>query len=307
VDTGFVMVQTDAGLQIETAVGQPELAELFVVSPEAHETWKTLAQARPLPIGQHNPGRFQRMLHAPGDAPDLYVSPCFWSWALYSEDGEKMLGVLAVRARNAVFDMEPDERVEANVLLAQAGAAISDRYVQEGVFAALQRILPDLERIQEWRSALSFAPPSPPAQGDNSDEPETTLASGMWQRWVKEALSHYWGGPKLTNSPLLGLNIMRNALTAQDGSVPRALRAVLQEAIERQRPTGDRKLTASEWLLYNILDMRFIQGQRVRDIASRLAISESDLYRKQRVAVAEVARTLAEMEEEIQARQTEQG
>jgi len=85
--------------------------------------------------------------------------------------------------------------------------------------------------------------------------------------------------------------------TSQAGSVwSSAVRSVLQEAIERQRPQGERKLTASEWLLYNILDLRFVQGQRVRDIAVRLAMSESDLYRKQRAAVAEVARTLAAME-----------
>ena len=39
-------------------------------------------------------------------------------------------------------------------------------------------------------------------------------------------------------------------------------------------------------------------GERVRDIAMRLALSESDLYRKQRVAITEVARTLADMEKE---------
>jgi len=81
-----------------------------------------------------------------------------------------------------------------------------------------------------------------------------------------------------------------------DGNLTAALRAVLQEAIERQRPPGERKLNASEWLVYNILDLRFVQGQRVLDISRRLAMSESDLYRKQRVAVAAVARTLAEME-----------
>ena len=100
---------------------------------------------------------------------------------------------------------------------------------------------------------------------------------------------------------------MRRALEEQDGNIPRALRAVLQQAIERQRPAGERKLTASEWLLYNILDLRFVQGQRVRDIASRLAISESDLYRKQRVAVAEVAKTLAEMEAEVADEEGEDG
>ena len=57
-------------------------------------------------------------------------------------------------------------------------------------------------------------------------------------------------------------------------------------------------MTTSEWILYNILEMKFIQGRRVRDIAGRLAMSESDLYRKQRVAVEEVAKTLVDMEQQ---------
>jgi DNA-directed RNA polymerase specialized sigma subunit len=57
-------------------------------------------------------------------------------------------------------------------------------------------------------------------------------------------------------------------------------------------------MTTSEWILYNILEMKFIQGRRVRDIAGRLAMSESDLYRKQRVAIEEVAKTLADMEQQ---------
>jgi DNA-directed RNA polymerase specialized sigma subunit len=54
--------------------------------------------------------------------------------------------------------------------------------------------------------------------------------------------------------------------------------------------------------LYNILELKFIQGMRVRDIAHRLAMSESDLYRKQRVAIEQVARALAEMEQGQQPR-----
>jgi DNA-directed RNA polymerase specialized sigma subunit len=53
-----------------------------------------------------------------------------------------------------------------------------------------------------------------------------------------------------------------------------------------------------EELLYNILDLKYLQGKKVREVAQKLAISESDLYRKQRTAIAEVARTLAEMESE---------
>jgi hypothetical protein len=48
--------------------------------------------------------------------------------------------------------------------------------------------------------------------------------------------------------------------------------------------------------LYNILELKFIQGRKVRDVAMRLAMSESDLYRKQRVAIEEVANHIADME-----------
>src|SRR5690606_24900133 len=76
-----------------------------------------------------------------------------------------------------------------------------------------------------------------------------------------------------------------------------ALRLVLGSAIEKLRPEGKQNLSTPEWLLYNILEMRFIQGRKVREIADRLAISESDLYRKQRVAIGQVARVLTEMEQ----------
>jgi len=42
--------------------------------------------------------------------------------------------------------------------------------------------------------------------------------------------------------------------------------------------------------------VKFIRGLKVRDIAHRLAISESDLYRKQRVAIEQVAQKIAELE-----------
>jgi hypothetical protein len=59
-------------------------------------------------------------------------------------------------------------------------------------------------------------------------------------------------------------------------------------------------MTTAEWVLYNILEMRFVQGRKVRDVAHRLAMSEADLYRKQRVAIEQVARKIAEMEQGAQ-------
>ena len=98
------------------------------------------------------------------------------------------------------------------------------------------------------------------------------------------------------NSPLLALHVVERAIDEHDGNLIKGLRAVLEQAIERQRPDGKREMTAREWLIYNILELKFLQGRRVREIARRLAMSESDLYRKQRVAIEAVSQTLADME-----------
>jgi hypothetical protein len=124
--------------------------------------------------------------------------------------------------------------------------------------------------------------------------PEADLAN-----WVKDALTHYWGGPKLTNSPLIGLHIVRALEREHEGNTSNAVRALLRKAVDQVRPEGERRFT-TEWILYNILEMKFIEGRKVREVASRLAMSEADLYRKQRVAVEAVARAIVEMETESQ-------
>lgn len=291
---GFVLVQTDQGLQVEVAIGDTEAARSYAGSSEAQDMWQRFANERPAPDA--------------AGLPALFPDSGFWFCPLRGPDGEKMLGLLAVHARSAEVDLDEDELAEVEALLAQAVTAIADRHVQEGVFATLQSILPDLERIEEWRSVIRFARPlpSPPvASQQPQPDADALLAQSTWQQWVKDALNHYWGGPKLTESPLLELRLVRRALRANDGNLTKALRSVLHEAIERQRPAGERKTTAPEWLVYNILDYRFVQGQRVFDIARRLSMSESDLYRKQRAAVAAVARTLADMETRLVAEESD--
>ena len=73
------------------------------------------------------------------------------------------------------------------------------------------------------------------------------------------------------------------------------LRSVLRTALEQLKPAGERKYTG-EWLLYNILDMKFMEGKKVREIALKLAVSEADLYRKQKVAIEKIADILVQME-----------
>jgi hypothetical protein len=126
---------------------------------------------------------------------------------------------------------------------------------------------------------------------------EELVPSADFHRAVKDALDHFWGGPKLTDSPLLELEIVRASLPMYDFNAVRALRGVLAEAIESLKPDGERSLTAPEWMLYNILELKILQGMKIRDIALRLAMSESDIYRKQRFAIQEVARTMQQKEE----------
>jgi hypothetical protein len=162
------------------------------------------------------------------------------------------------------------------------------------VFAALQRIIPEIERIQRWQGQIRYAgSPDLPGlflEGSLAAQPD-------FRRWVREALRHYWGGPMLARSPLLDLRVVARALQEHDNNPLRALRAVLRRAMEYLRPDDtEQRLTAPEWLLYNILELRFIKRRQVREIARNLAMSESDLYRKQRLAIDEVARVLADME-----------
>jgi hypothetical protein len=216
----------------------------------------------------------------------------FWLVPLGSQAGDVRLGLLGVEARMPTPTLGEDETKIATVLVDRAKEALEDRYLQQNVFDTLRRILPDIERLHRWQDATRYAG-SPPMQAMEA----SPIYAPEFQRWVKDALSHYWGGPKLTTSPLLGLRIVGETAREQGGNSTQALRAVLNEAVERLRPSGERKMTAAEWILYNILELKFIRGLRVRDVARRLAMSESDLYRKQRVAIAEVARAIADLEQ----------
>jgi hypothetical protein len=226
------------------------------------------------------------------DNRDFVVRDGYWLLPLRTGDRESTLGVLGVDARRSEPDLTEDELEVAHVLIAQAELALEDQHLQQGVFTALRRIIPQIERIQRWRGTVRYVG----SPGLETIE-EGPLYGPDFQQWVWDALSHYWGGPKLTESPLLKLRVVQRALEEQGGNSAKALRSVLKRAIEALRPEGERHMTTAEWILYNILELKFIQGLKVRDIAMRLAISESDLYRKQRVAIEEVAKTIADMEQ----------
>lgn len=204
----------------------------------------------------------------------------------------ELIGLLGVS--RAARETLSDEHLQAmETLAARASMALRSRRVQEKVFLSLESLSSEVDLIQRLRAAGQFD-----RSGLLAGE-ETLPREGDLAEWVKDALSHYWGGPKLTKNPLLRLKVVQDALKEHDGNDANALRAILREAIERIRPEGERRFTG-EWILYNILEMKFVEGRKVREVALRLAMSEADLYRKQRIAVEAVAKTIGEME--IQAR-----
>jgi hypothetical protein len=186
--------------------------------------------------------------------------------------------------------MDKEQRDAVWLMADRAALALEDRQLQQRVFRSLEDLQPQIDMLQRMRAAgrydtnVSMMPEPPlPQEEDLAD-------------WVKDALTHYWGGPKLTNSPLMKLRIVQMLADDHEGNTANALRALLRRAVDQIRPEGDRRFT-SEWILYNILEMKFIEGRKVREVAGRLAMSEADLYRKQRVAVEAVARAILDMEQ----------
>ncbi len=181
-----------------------------------------------------------------------------------------------------------DELHIIDVLASRAATALEDRRLQRQVFQALDTLIPQVDELQRMRAAARYSGAEALASGNLASNPDAAA-------WVKNALGHFWGGPRLAESPLLSLRVVEDALRDNNGNAVKALRMVLRAAIDQIKPSGQRKYTG-EWLLYNILEMKFLQGRKVRDVAVRLAVSEADLYRKQRVAIEEVVKAISQME-----------
>jgi hypothetical protein len=199
-----------------------------------------------------------------------------------------LLGLLGI-ARKADRPMDKDQRDALWLLANRIAFALEDRQLQQRVFRSLEDLQPQMEMLQKFRAAGRY------------DSTANLLSEPIFEEsdlveWVKDALTHYWGGPKLTNSPLMKLRIVQAVVGSYDGNASNALRALLRKAVDQVRPEGERRFT-SEWILFNILEMKFIEGRKVREVAGRLAMSEADLYRKQRVAVEAVARAILDMEQ----------
>jgi hypothetical protein len=212
-------------------------------------------------------------------------------------ESERVYGYLGISGITDKWPLEPEAGEALDRLKERAMIALRDREMLEQVFEILERLDPQEQMIQQLRAAGRF-------------DQSALLSDVEWMKrqemttWVKGALTHYWGGPKLTESPLMHMEVVKTALVENDGNEINALRSVLRNGLDQLKPGGERKFTG-EWLLYNILDMKFMEGKKVREIALKLAVSEADLYRKQKVAIEKIADILVQMEMKATGRESD--
>ena len=276
VKSGFVVAMQEGALQIQVLCGPREDAKRFLTQCDWHELVSSFGEATSVRRGELR-------------NEDFVLRNGYWLLPLADKDRASTLGILGLESQDGPPALTMEEMATVAGLVGQAELALEDMHLQQDVFEALRQIVPEIDEIQRWRTPVYPAPRLERLESNPVYAPE-------FKDIVRDALRDYWGGPRLANSPLMRTRLVRQALPENDGVPARALRAVLSTAIERLRPEGERSMTASEWVVYNILDTRFIQGRPIRELADRMAISESDFYRKQRAAIEQLAQALVKME-----------
>jgi len=206
-----------------------------------------------------------------------------------NQDEEELIGLLGITGVE-IHELDDEQTSALNIMIDRATSALSDRRMQIKIFESMEKLSTRVNTIQQLRAKGRF-------DRERVFSEEVPIQNGDLSVWVKDALTHFWGGPKLTDNPLMDLQIVQETADNSEGNRANALRTILRNAIDQVKPEGERRFTA-EWILYNILEMKFLEGRKVREIAIKLSMSEADLYRKQRVAIETVANKIIEMEKQ---------
>ncbi len=266
----------------------------FIIAMEAGDLEMMVSIGNVPPLQEMSDG-LTDIVGQNGNGKGVFTWNNYWLVPLHSLRANEgaLLGILGI-ARKTDTQLGDDQKDAVLFLAERAGTALEDHVQQQEIFNSIENLSPEIDMIQRLRAAARY--------GDTNvlTEPEIPLETPNLARWVKEALTHYWGGPRLTDSPLMGLKVVQKTLEEHQDNPANALRAILRQAVEQVRPEGERRFTG-EWILYNILEMKFMEGKKVREVATRLSMSEADLYRKQRVAVEAVADAILDMEHKARA------
>ncbi len=205
------------------------------------------------------------------------------------------IGILGLL--NSTDRLEQELEEETSLLQAfidRVEQSLDDMQVQTEIYNVVEGLLPQLqmtrsraEEVEYLQSSTSLLQIDPLPQREELYEQ------------VRAALRHYWGGSGISQSNLIQLNVVQQFVEDDEESSINALRKLLEDTIDSLKPEGERKMASPEWTLYNILQLRFLEKKKVRDVARRLSMSEADLYRKQRVAIETVTDLILKQEKEL--------
>jgi len=297
VPSAFAASVDSHGARIEQSIGSllpshenlesPELMTLLTTPPPVVE---------PAPVNGNSP-RTVTM-------PPVQVFPwqSFWIIPLYSNRGNgshnRLIGIVGTWARSPGLDLLRDEEKVLKALCVQMARVLDDIHLQQELFARLEDVI---EETSVMRMATDPAPwdVTQVARFAEQDLNRDVLDDPEFATTIRNALRDYWGGPRLTDDQLTRLKLVEQALPENENNPAKAVRAVLQKAIDRLKPEGARSLTLPEWTMYNILDLRFVQGKKVREAVRSMVMTEPDFYRKQKLAIDRVTQEIIDMERRV--------
>lgn len=232
--------------------------------------------------------------YTPHSYQDYQVFPLY-SGRLRTLDGERLLiGIMGIYVNGTELSHEPETAEMLRLFIKRSNRTLDDMILQAEVYASLEGLLPQFATNRQRASEVEYRIGREPI----SLSPVATQDREQITEQVHAALRHWWGGPGLNSSRLIELQTVQNRLAENENNASKAIRDTLLQAIESLRPDGERDYRSQEWLLYNILTLRFIDAKKARDTARRLFIGEATLYRKQNAAIEAVVDVLLTMEQD---------
>ena len=110
-----------------------------------------------------------------------------------------LLGFIATKQFDPI-ELDKEERIALRKLTDRAATALKDRKNQDSLFLSLEILTPQVTAIQSILASSRFN--------------KKRILNGLntsnlkdFEKWVKDALNHFFGGPKLSQSPLIPINI----------------------------------------------------------------------------------------------------
>lgn len=226
---------------------------------------------------------------------EFALLPLFSQRLMSDNKAPVTIGILGLLKTDDRLEVELQEEISLlQAFIDRVEQSLDDMQAQTEIFNVVEGLLPQLqmtrsraEDVEYVQSTTSLLKIDPLPERDELYEQ------------VRAALRHYWGGSGISHSNLVQLHIVKALMEDDEESPINALRKLLDDTIASLKPEGDRKMASPEWTLYNILQLRFLQRKKVREVARRLSMSEADLYRKQRVAIETVTDLILKQEKEV--------